>query len=294
MNSLRVDGTAEAAPVDGHEDAVFAKARSENFPVALRILPRHLRADLTTVYGYARLVDDVGDLSPGDRLAELDWIEAEFDAALKGEAGSAPIIRRAGELARRLGTGRDPFVDLIEANRRDQRVFRYRTYGELVEYCSFSANPVGRLVLAVFGEKKAGFVRLSDDVCTGLQFIEHWQDVAEDFRSGRVYLPAEDRIRFGVDEETIERGAATPAFRRLMAFECGRARLLLQSGDELAAKLHGWARVAIAGFVGGGLAQLDAIEQRGFDVFSGLAKASRTSVARRAFSVWFDATRRGS
>jgi squalene synthase HpnC len=292
MNSLRVDGVAEAALVDGREGAVFAKARSENFPVALRILPRYLRDDLTTVYGYARLVDDIGDLSSGDRLAELDWVEAAFDAAWKDDAGSQPIMRRAGELARRLGTGREPFADLIEANRRDQRVFRYRTYDELVEYCSYSANPVGRLVLAVFGENNAGLVRLSDDVCTGLQLVEHWQDVAEDFRSGRVYLPAEDRMRFVVDEETIERGIATPAFRRLMAFECGRARLLLQSGDELAAKLHGWARAAIAGFVGGGLAQLEEIEQRGFDVFAGLAKASRASVARRAISVWIDATRR--
>lgn len=290
MKAAPVDGTAEAAPVDRRFGAVLRKARAENFPVALTILPRHLRDDLETVYGYARLVDDIGDLSRGDRLAELDSIEAEFSAALENES-SDPIVRRAGALARRLRVGRAPFVDLIEANRRDQRVSRYRTYAELAGYCALSANPIGRLVLAVFGVDDPDLVALSDDVCTGLQLVEHWQDVAEDFRFGRVYLPAEDRLRFGVDEETIAKGEATPAFRRLMAFECARARQLMRSGYVLTSRLHGWARVAISGFVGGGLAQLDAIEQRRFDVFSGLAKASPTSVARRAFDVWRHSTR---
>ena len=144
-------------------------------------------------------------------------------------------------------------------------------------------NPVGRLVLAIFGFDDPELVELSNDVCTGLQLVEHWQDVAEDFGAGRVYLPVEDQVEFGVDEGTIAKGDATAAFRRLMAFECARARRLLRSGDKLAAQLHGWARVAISGFVGGGVAQLDAIEQRRFDVFSGSAKAPKTSVARRAF-----------
>ncbi len=287
MNAVRVDGTADAAPVDFRPDAVYAKARTENFPVAVRFLPRPLRDDLTTVYGYARLVDDIGDLSQRDRLAELDWVEAEFERALSNRA-SDPIISRAGALALRLQIGRSPFIDLIEANRRDQRVTRYETYSDLEEYCALSANPVGRLVLAIFGFDDPELVELSNDVCTGLQLVEHWQDVAEDFGAGRVYLPVEDQVEFGVDEGTIAKGDATAAFRRLMAFECARARRLLRSGDKLAAQLHGWARVAISGFVGGGVAQLDAIEQRRFDVFSGSAKAPKTSVARRAFGVWRD------
>ncbi|MGB9111952.1 MAG: squalene synthase HpnC [Acidimicrobiales bacterium] len=291
MNAVHVDGTAQSARVGIRTDTLVEKAGSENFPVALWILPRHLRDDLITIYGYARLVDDVGDLSSGDRLVELDWVEAEFERALEGTA-SEPIVRRAGALALLLQTGSAPFINLIEANRRDQRVTRYRTFAELQEYCSLSANPVGRLVLAVFGLGGDELVRLSDDVCTGLQLIEHWQDVVEDFRSGRVYLPAEDRIRFGVDEATIERGVATPAFRRLMAYECARARELLRSGDVLAARLHGWARVAISGFVGGGYAQLDAIERRRFDVLSGLAKASRVSVARHGVVVLREASRK--
>ena len=291
MNAVRVDGTAAAGPVDLHPDAVYAKARTENFPVALRFLPQALRDDLTTVYGYARLVDDIGDLSQGDRLAELDWVEAEFERALVNRA-SDPIIGRAGALALRLQIGRAPFIDLIEANRRDQRLTRYQTYSDLEEYCTLSANPVGRLVLAIFGFDDPELLRLSDDVCTGLQLVEHWQDVAEDFGAGRVYLPTEDRCEFGVDEDTIAKGEATTAFRRLMAFECARARRLLRSGDDLVAQLHGWARVAISGFVGGGFAQLDAIEQRRFDVLSGIAKAPRTSVVRGALGVWWGATRR--
>lgn len=291
MNAVHVDGTAQSARVGIRTDTLVEKAGSENFPVALWILPRHLRDDLITIYGYARLVDDVGDLSSGDRLVELDWVEAEFERALEGTA-SEPIVRRAGALALLLQTGRAPFINLIEANRRDQRVTRYRTFAELEDYCSLSANPVGRLVLAVFGFAGDELVRLSDDACTGLQLIEHWQDVVEDFRSGRVYLPAEDRTRFGVDETTIERGVATPAFRRLMAYECARARGLLRSGDVLAARLHGWARVAISGFVGGGYAQLDAIERRRFDVLSGLAKASRVSVARHGVVVLREASRK--
>jgi squalene synthase HpnC len=290
VSAAHVDGAAQAAPVGFRPDAVAAKARTENFPVALRVLPRQLRADLSAVYGYARLVDDIGDLSDGDRLAELDWVEAEFERALEDRA-SDPLVRRAGELAVRLRTGSEPFLNLIEANRRDQRFSRYATFEELEDYCALSANPVGRLVLAVFGANDGGFVRLSDDVCTGLQLVEHWQDVREDFRSGRVYLPAEDLSRFGVDDETIERGVATPAFRRLMAFECARAGRLLRSGDELAARLHGWARVAICGFVGGGVAQLGAIERRRFDVLTGLARASRPEVARQSAIVWRNASR---
>jgi squalene synthase HpnC len=285
MNAVRVDGAAEPVSVGFRTDAIVGKARDENFPVALRLLPARVREDLVSVYGYARLVDDTGDLSQGDRLAQLDWLEEELDRALEDRA-TDPIVSRAGALAKRLHTGKKPFADLIEANRQDQKVTRYATYEELEHYCTLSANPVGRLVLAIFGVADPECMRLSDDVCTGLQLVEHWQDVGEDYRAGRVYLPAEDRLAFGVGEDAIATSSATPAFRRLMAFECSRARRLLSSGDDLTRRTLGWARVAISGFVGGGLAQLDAIERRGFDVFAGLAKATHPAVARRALRVW--------
>lgn len=290
MSAVRVDGAAGAVPA-ARTESVIRKAGAENFPVALRILPRRVRDDLMVIYAYARFVDDVGDLFDGDRVLELKRVEAEFELALAGKS-SDPILGPAGELSTRFGIGRGPFLDLIEANRRDQSVTRYASYSDLEDYCALSANPVGRLVLAVFGVNEPKLVLLSDDVCTGLQLVEHWQDVAEDFRIGRLYLPSEDLSRFDVDDETIARASATPAFRRLMAFECARARrLLVESGYPLAASLTGWARVAISGFVGGGLAQLDAIEQRRYDVFSGLAKASRPSIFGHAANVWRNSPR---
>ena len=280
MNALRLDGTAEAGPVEFDARAEMAKASAENFPVAMRILPRRVRRHLRAIYGYARFVDDIGDVSSGDRLAELDWAQSELDRALSGNARH-PIFVAIGETATELGVGRGPFVDLIEANRLDQKVTSYETYDELVGYCALSANPVGRLVLSVFDEREARSVALADDVCTGLQLVEHWQDVGEDFDAGRVYLPRTDLASFGVDVDTIAQRRATPAFRRLIAFECARARHLLESGMPLVASLHRWARIAVAGFVGGGLAQLDAIERRSFDVLSSTVKASRIAVARK-------------
>lgn len=266
-----------APPLD--QGAILAKAAAENFPVALRVLARQQRSSLMAIYGYARFVDDVGDLVEGDRTAQLDWVEAELDRALAGEA-SHPIFVQAGELARRYGIGRRPFADLIAANRQDQVVRCYRTFDELVGYCALSANPVGRLVLAVFGLEDATCAEWSDEICTALQVIEHLQDVAEDRAAGRVYLPLEDLDRFGVPLAALDEPSASPALRRLVAFECGRARSLLRAGRPLVRRASGGARLALAGFVGGGLAQLEAIEAVEYDVLGRRAKASPLAVAR--------------
>ncbi len=263
---------------------VMAKADAENFTVASRLLPRAEREHLLAVYGFARFVDDVGDLAEGDRCAQLDWVEAELDRALAGEA-THPVFRRLGATISAVGIGRQPFADLVAANRQDQVVSRYATYEELEAYCRLSADPVGHLVLAVFGRTDPLAVELSDRVCTGLQLVEHWQDVAEDFAAGRVYLPQEDLSRFGVDESVIASGAATPAFRRLMSFECGRAARLIRSGAPLVGLLSGRARLAVAGFVGGGLAQLAAVEAVGFDVLAHRPKAANGSVAAHSLGV---------
>ena len=264
--------------------SVMAKADAENFTVASRLLPRAERDHLLAIYGFARLVDDVGDLAEGDRGAQLDWVEAEFDRALTGDA-THPVFRRLAATIGAIGVGRQPFADLVRANRQDQVVSRYATYEELAAYCRLSADPVGRLVLAVFGRTDPLAVELSDRVCTGLQLVEHWQDVAEDFAAGRVYLPEEDLSRFGVDEAVIASGAATPAFRRLMSFECARSARLLHAGAPLVGLLSGRARLAVAGFVGGGLAQLAAIESVGYDVLGHRAKAAKGSVATHSLRV---------
>ncbi|MCU1493047.1 MAG: squalene synthase HpnC [Acidimicrobiaceae bacterium] len=266
-------------------DAVMAKSASENFTVASLLLPRAIREHFLAVYGFARFVDDVGDLAPGDRSRQLDWVEAEIDRALAGKA-EHPVFVRIGRTAGELGLGRQPFVELLAANRQDQIVDRYATYAELEAYCALSANPVGRLVLAVLGRSDDLAVHLSDQVCTGLQLVEHWQDVGEDYRAGRVYLPLEDLERFGVEVTELGGVRVSHAFRRLMAFEVGRARDLLHAGAPLVRLLSGSGRVAIAGFVGGGLAQLDAIERDAYDVLSHAVKASKAAMATRTAAVF--------
>jgi squalene synthase HpnC len=271
-------------------DDVLAKARRENFPVALFVLPDDIRRHLRAVYGFARLVDDVGDEVAGDREALLDAVAADLDRAFSGADPRHPLMATLAASIYELGLPREPFERLIEANRQDQRVSRYETYGDLERYCELSANPVGRLVLYVFGRPSLPRVAWSDSVCTGLQLAEHWQDVGEDYRRGRVYLPREDLRRFGVDEEVLGTRHASPAFRELMAFEVDRARRLLDAGVPLAASLRGRERLAIAGYVGGGRAALDAVERSGFEVLGEPPKAGNALRLRRAVEVLREAS----
>jgi phytoene/squalene synthetase len=161
-----------------------------------------------------------------------------------------------------------PFRDLIEANRRDQVVCRYETFDALVHYCMLSAAPIGRLVLLVLGQSNPWRVRLSDDVCVGLQVVEHIQDVAEDLAQNRVYLPLDDLARVGCTVEDLSAPNASPEVKRAIALECGRASRLLRSGVSLAASLPFRHRIAVAGFVAGGTAALDSVEKVDFDVLA--------------------------
>ena len=172
------------------------------------------------------------------------------------------------------------FADLIRANRQDQVVSRYPAFSDLAGYCRLSANPVGRIVLHVFGAATPERMILSDRVCTALQLAEHWQDVAEDFRAGRIYLPAEDLERFGVAESDLAAATAAPQLRALMAFEVERARQLLDEGAPLVGNLRGSARVAVAGYVAGGRAALAAITNAGHDVLCATHKPRRGRLAR--------------
>lgn len=235
---------------------ILAKAKHENFPVALRILPRKLRMRLETIYGFARLVDDLGDEAAGDRDAHLDWLEAELHRAFAGEA-EHPLLQGVTPFARETGVTEAPFLRLIEANRIDQRKARYATWDELAEYCTFSANPVGELVLAAVGAATPERVELSDDVCTALQLAEHLQDVPEDLERGRVYMPEDELERFGVSD------LRAPLPHEFVAFQAARGRGLLASGVPLVASLGGGGRIAVAAYVGGGLAAFAALERGG-------------------------------
>ncbi|MFG2496145.1 squalene synthase HpnC [Streptomyces caniferus] len=278
---------------------MLEQAAHENFPVAPFFLPRAWRTDLMAVYGFARLVDDIGDgdLAPGggdavllgldraqydDRPALLDALEADLHRAFSDRAPGPghPLLRRLGPTLRRCALTPEPFLDLIEANRQDQRVSRYGTYGDLAAYCELSANPVGRLVLALTGTASPERIRRSDAVCTALQLVEHIQDVAEDLGRDRVYLPAEDMKRFGVDEADLAAPSGGASVRALIAYEAERARELLREGTPLVGSVHGRLKLLLAGFVAGGRAALRAVAAADYDVLPGPPKPTKLSLLR--------------
>ncbi|MFF7728746.1 squalene synthase HpnC [Streptomyces sp. NPDC008001] len=275
------------------------KAAHENFPVAPFFVPRAWRDDLMAVYGFARLVDDIGDgdLAPGgrdaellgldpaqgdDRLAMLDAFEADLLRVFNGSGPGPrhPLLRRLRPTVRRCGLTPEPFLGLVEANRQDQRVHRYATYDELLAYCELSANPVGRLVLGITGTTTPERVRRSDAVCTGLQIVEHLQDLAEDLGRDRVYLPAEDMKRFHVTEADLTRPTSSASLRALVAYEGERAGELLNEGTPLVGSVHGRLKLLLAGFVGGGRAALRAVAAAGHDVLPGPPKPTKLSLLR--------------
>lgn len=270
--------------------AVAAKASGENFPVALKVLPETMRKHLTALYGFARLTDDLGDeplpgldaaTTPADvytatRLRLLDELQADVARIYDGGTPELRAIAALAESVEACGIPRQPFDDLIQANRQDQTVTRYATYADLVRYCELSANPVGRVVLYIVGAATEDRLKLSDKICTALQLAEHWQDVAEDLGNGRIYLPQEDLKDFGVTIGDLARPAANEGVRRLMAFETDRARKLLDRGAPLAGTLKGAPRLAISGYIAGGRAALKAIRHAEYDV---LTKTPRPSKA---------------
>jgi squalene synthase HpnC len=258
------------------------RRRAENFPVALRVLPRALRSDLVAVYDVARVIDDLGDEASGDRTALLQAFRVDLAQVWTTGAPEADVLRALVPAVRRRALDPEPFDRLVQANLFDQRVTRYPAFADLLAYCELSAEPVGRIVLAVFGVRGPDLERLSDRVCTALQLIEHWQDVAEDRRAGRVYVPQEDLAAHGVAEAELDAPTASPAVRGLMAFEIDRAAELIDSGAPLVGRLSGWARLAVAGYVAGGRAALDGLRRTGGDVLAVRARTRRRDVARHA------------
>jgi squalene synthase HpnC len=288
-------GTADIEVAAQVSLAVAAKASAENFPVALRVLPKRWRTHLTALYGFARLVDDIGDEPlpgmPGDapreqvtaaRLQLLD--ELQRDVAKIYDAGAPEpelaAIRALAHTVGDCGIPAQPLYDLIEANRQDQLVTRYETYQELADYCRLSANPVGQVVLYIMRAATPERIAASDRVCTALQIIEHSQDVAEDFGNGRIYLPRQDMDAHGVTEADLARPTASAEVRKLVKFEADRAAELLDAGSPLVGTLGGAARLAIAGYVAGGRATLKALAASGYDVLRSTPRPGKADTLR--------------
>ncbi|HVV20834.1 MAG TPA: squalene synthase HpnC [Pseudonocardiaceae bacterium] len=265
-------GTTPSSPLD--------RVDQENFAVAARLLPPAFRRHLLAIYVFARLVDDIGDEATGNRITLLDKVSRDLDHIY---AGRTPWHGMLSELSSTIHTcriPRAPFDALIAANRQDQFVHRYGTYTELLEYCELSANPVGQLVLYVFGAATPDRIALSDKVCTALQVLEHCQDVAEDFERGRVYMPAEDLDRFGVSDADIKAPVAATHTRALVAYETQRATRLLDEGAPLVGRLRGWARLAVSGYLAGGYATAKAIADADYDVLSGTPRPTKADTLR--------------
>jgi len=278
----RSRGGAEARPEEDRIGlkAIMSRAKGENFPVALRLLPSSIRRHLQAIYGYARLVDNLGDEHRGDRTQALDWLEYQLDLLFAGTPDH-PIFRQLSATVETFGLSRDPFDNLLEANRMDQVKTRYSDWNDLMGYCALSANPVGRLVLAVFQAETGRRIAASDSVCSGLQVLEHLQDIGEDARAGRVYIPTSYMEKYGCTVPDLLAPEAGPNLRRLVAAVAERTRSLLEPGKPLVGSLKGWSRVAIGGYVAGGQAGLDALAAADYEMLRGLRQAGRARQFRR-------------
>lgn len=265
----------------------------ENFSVASLLLPRRLHLHFHAVYAYCRWADDLADETAGgpDALRLLDWWQDELDACYAGQPRH-PVMVALHDTVQQFDIPIDPFRDLLVAFRQDQRVKRYARFEELLGYCRYSANPVGQIVLYLFKSFDARRARLADEICTGLQLANFWQDVARDAALGRLYLPAEDLDRFGVAPADVFAGRCTPAFRELLEFEVHRTRAFFDRGEALLPLLPRAARMNVALFVGGGRAVLRAIERAGFDVLSHRPTVTRAEklrvLARSAATHWLN------
>ncbi len=266
----------------------LAESHYENFHVATWFLPKPLRPHFHAIYAYCRISDDLGDEVP-DRsaaLALLDLWGRELDACYEGHARH-PVFVALAETIRACHIPKQPFADLLTAFRQDQTVTRYETMDDVLGYCRFSANPVGRLVLYACGEVSDQNFRLSDLTCTALQLANFWQDVRVDFSKGRVYLPQTDMRAHGVTDETIAKGTATPPFRALLRQEVDYARSLFLAGLPLIGRVRRDLAVDLDLFSRGGLEILRAVERRDYDVLSGrpaISKPTKLALVLRALA----------
>ena len=242
----------------------------ETFPVASFLLPRRLRRPVEIIYRFARQADDFadeGDIPDGERLAKLDGFRAELKRVAAGEAPLTPLFHDVAGIVEQHQLPLQLFHDLLDAFSQDVVKKRYANFDEVLDYCRRSANPVGRLLLHLYGESTPTNLAYSDDICTALQIINFWQDVTKDYAIGRIYLPQDEMARFGVTEEHIAQGNVDMAWRELMQFQVQRARDMMQSGAPLGSILSGRIGLEMRMIIAGGNRILDKLESAQFDMF---------------------------
>ncbi len=297
MELLLSGAAAGYSPAEGYARcAELARSHYENFTVGSWLMPRAKRDHIYAVYAFCRSVDDLGDEHHGDkhhgdkhrsdkhrsdklhgdRLAALDAWEQDLKRCYDGKP-SHPYMVALQQTIRAFDIPPEPFLRLVEANRNDQTTTRYPTFDDLDYYCRRSANPVGHLVLYLFGHRDSTRQALSDYTCTALQLANFWQDVARDYSKGRIYIPQEDMERFGYSEDQLSRREVSDGFRRLMEFEVARARELFHLGIPLIDTLEGRLKLDVALYSLGGLRVLDAIEAQRYDVLTSRPKLTKAS-----------------
>jgi squalene synthase HpnC len=249
--------------------ARLAKAHYENFPVASVLVPAALRPHVCAVYAFARQADDFADEAEfeGQRIDRLDDWHARLQACVREEAAD-PTFAALGNTIRCFDMPLAPFLDLLSAFRQDVTVTRYADFAQLLDYCRRSADPVGRIVLWLFGYRDDRRRGWSDAICSALQLANFWQDVAVDAKKGRIYLPQDDMHRFGVTEADILSGQVSDAYRELLAFQVARTRELFQQGRPLCQQVSGRLGLELKVTWLGGMGILDAIEASRFDTLS--------------------------
>ena len=266
----------------------LAEKHYENFHVASWFLPKAIRPHFHSIYAYCRISDDLGDEvpDPAQALALLNLWGRELDACYEGHARH-PVFVALAETIRVCSIPKEPFADLLIAFRQDQSVTRFETMQDVLAYCRYSANPVGRLVLYTCGEVSEENFRLSDYTCSALQLANFWQDVRVDYGKGRVYLPQEDMRRFGVSDNTIAAGVAIEEFRALLRHEVDYTRGVFEKGLPLIGRVQRDLALDLDLFSRGGLEILRAIERSDYDVLSvrpAIAKTTKLQLALRALA----------
>jgi squalene synthase HpnC len=286
--SYRIPGVAPSLDEARAYCKALAESHYENFHVASWFLPETLRPHFHSIYAYCRISDDLGDEvgSTDVALALLNLWGKELDACYEGRA-KHPVFVALAETIKACSIPKEPFADLLVAFRHDQTVMRYETMQDVLSYCRYSANPVGRLVLYACNEVSEENFRLSDATCSALQLANFWQDVSVDILKGRIYIPQEDMRRFGVSGETIASGVATAEFRALLKYEVDYARSLFEQGLPLIGRVGRELALDLDLFNRGGLEILSAIERRNYDVLSArpaISKRTKMALALRAVS----------
>ncbi len=262
----------------------LANSSYENFNVGSRFVRRQIRPHFYSIYAFCRLVDDLGDEVEGDRLGLLDRWDEELMLCYDGEPNLV-WFQALQHTIREFDIPPKPFQRLIEANRRDQRYTEYEDFEALKEYCTYSATPVGHLVLYVVGRYSNQTAALSDQTCIALQLANFWQDVVRDFAKGRVYIPKADLAHYGVDVSTIRDRTPTDAFRELMKFQVERTREMFKVGNELYGHLRRDFKLEFAAITAGGLSVLDSIEGLDYDTLTVRPTVTRSRKLRIMASI---------